>query len=411
MKRLLLVTRNLPPLVGGMERLVWHVVEALRNEYRVHVVGPVGCAKHLPEDVAATEIPVRPLAWFLFRVGLAALWQGLSFRPTLVFAGSGLTAPFAWMAARLNRCRCAVYLHGLDIEARNPVYRTIWPQFLRRFDLVFVNSRFSRGLAQGIGINEERIRVLHPGVSLPDLSAAKEKRLAFRERYGLGDAPVMLSVGRITARKGLDVFVRHILPDVLQKCPQARLVVIGDEARNALLKGQEVVTGIHQELASQGLTEAALFLGEHNQDDPIITEAYFAADVHIFPVQQRPHDNEGFGMVAIEAAAHGLPTVAIVLGVFASLFFFEPFIANPLVIFSRLEADEIPVSSLALLAAFVPILFCTLLAVVLIMFVFAAASLFTEKRYLSLIDKTAGTALINGRGTGTGKDGRASEPQ
>ncbi len=311
---MLVVTRNLPPRVGGMERLVLHVVEALRAEYRVHVVGPAGCAKHLSQDVAITEIPERPLAWFLFRVGLAALWRGLSFRPTLVFAGSGLAAPFAWLAARLARCKCAVYLHGLDIEARNPVYRTIWPWFLRRCDLVFVNSLFSKSLAQGIGISADRIRIQHPGVALPDMTLAAAKRRNFRERYGLGDAPVMLSVGRITARKGLDVFVRHILPDILKDCPQARLVVIGDEARNALLKGQAVVEGIQQELASQGLTGSVLFLGEHSQDDPIITEAYFAADVHVFPVQQRPHDNEGFGMVAIEAAAHGLPTVAFAAG-------------------------------------------------------------------------------------------------
>jgi len=29
----LLITRNLPPLVGGMERLVWHIAAALAQEY------------------------------------------------------------------------------------------------------------------------------------------------------------------------------------------------------------------------------------------------------------------------------------------------------------------------------------------------------------------------------------------
>ena len=42
--------------------------------------------------------------------------------------------------------------------------------------------------------------------------------------------------------------------------------------------------------------------------------AYLAADVHIFPFRQLPNDPEGFGMVAIEAATHGLPTVAFATG-------------------------------------------------------------------------------------------------
>ena len=45
-----------------------------------------------------------------------------------------------------------------------------------------------------------------------------------------------------------------------------------------------------------------------------LDDAYFAADVLIFPVQERENDIEGFGMVAIESAAHGLPTVAFSVG-------------------------------------------------------------------------------------------------
>jgi len=44
----LLITRNLPPLVGGMERLVWHIADALAQEYRLHVIGPAGCALSAP---------------------------------------------------------------------------------------------------------------------------------------------------------------------------------------------------------------------------------------------------------------------------------------------------------------------------------------------------------------------------
>lgn len=314
MKKMLVVTRNLPPLVGGMERLVLHLVEALRERGELLVVGPAGCGRHLPLDVASREAPFRPLTRFLPMAGAAALPMALSFRPNLVFAGSGLTAPIAWAAARLARCPCAVYLHGLDIEARNTVYRAAWLPFLRRCDLVLVNSRFSRILAEGIGIPSERIHILHPGVALPDMERAGQHRRDFRRRHGLGDAPVMLFVGRITARKGLAVFVRDILPLVLQERPEARLVVVGDEAREALLQNRGEMDLVRRALADHGLEHAVVFLGERPHDDPELSRAYFAAHALVFPVQRREHDNEGFGMVAVEAAAHGLPTIAFAAG-------------------------------------------------------------------------------------------------
>jgi len=48
--------------------------------------------------------------------------------------------------------------------------------------------------------------------------------------------------------------------------------------------------------------------------DEVLTQAYAAARLLVFPVMESAHDVEGFGMVAIEAAAHGVPTVAFAAG-------------------------------------------------------------------------------------------------
>ncbi len=308
----LVVTRNLPPLIGGMERLVWHIVDALRADYRVHVIGPAGCGRHVPPKVTATGIPVRPLWWFLARAKWATIGRALRLRPGLVFAGSGLTAPFAWLAARLVGAHCVVYLHGLDIEADHPLYRLLWRPFLRRCDCVFVNSRFSRGLAVKIGIDPARIAILPPGVEPPDLTDAETRRRNFRAKHRLDDAPLMLYVGRITARKGLSAFVRGILPAILAHIPNAKLVVIGDEPTQALKHRSGEKRRVFESLQENRLGDRVLFLD--HVGDPELSAAYFAADMLLFPVQDLPGDHEGFGMVAIEAAAHGLPTVAFAAG-------------------------------------------------------------------------------------------------
>ncbi|MBN2753135.1 MAG: glycosyltransferase family 4 protein [Rhodospirillaceae bacterium] len=314
MKQALLITRNLPPLVGGMERLIWHIAGALAQEYRLHVIGPKGAAEPLPQSITVSEIPIKPIWVFLLLAKWSALYQAVKRRPALVFAGSGLTAPFAWLAARLTGAKCAVYLHGLDVEARHPVYRWLWRPLFKRFDLVLVNSRFTRALALEAGVQEAHIRILHPGVTLPSLDTAEQQRAVFRQHYQLGDSPVLLYVGRITARKGLLPFVRDILPSILTNRPDAQLVVIGDEPRMALRQEISQCAQIRQTLEEKGLSGHVTFVGELQQDDPLLSQAYFAADVLVFPVQDSPGDNEGFGMVAVEAAAHGLPTVAFDVG-------------------------------------------------------------------------------------------------
>lgn len=308
----LIVTRNLPPLVGGMERLVWHVVDALTKEYQVHVIGPAGCAPLLPAGVTASEIPITPLWWFLARAKWSALLQALRLRPKLIFAGSGLTAPFAWLAARLTGAKCVVYLHGLDIEATSLPYRLLWRPFFKHFDQVLVNSRFTQRLAVAAGVSANRINILHPGVELPDQSSRDDLRRSFRARHQLNEAPVLLYAGRIIERKGLLAFAQHILPKIISSSPSLRLVVIGDEPKWALRQERSQSALIQKTLDDQGCAKNVLFLGSTSDEE--LNAAYFSADVLIFPVQHNPGDSEGFGMVAIEAAAHGLPTVAFDAG-------------------------------------------------------------------------------------------------
>ncbi|WP_232224873.1 glycosyltransferase [Acidihalobacter ferrooxydans] len=123
---------------------------------------------------------------------------------------------------------------------------------------------------------------------------------------------MLLCVGRITARKGLAVFARDILPAIVERRPDARLLVIGDEPVGALQHRSGEAARVQEALSAAGLVDRTLFL--RDADDETLDAAYFAADALVFPVQDRPGDHEGFGMVAVEAAAHGLPTIAFAAG-------------------------------------------------------------------------------------------------
>lgn len=313
MPRLLHITRNLPPLVGGMERLNWHMADELARAYQVRIVGPSGSATQAPHGSVVCEVPLRPLWRFL----LVAAWRAVSiarrWKPDVILAGSGLTAPIVWLAARVCDARAVVYLHGLDIAIRHPLYGLFWLPAIRRMDGIVVNSTATRRMAIARDVPESRITLVPPGVALPDDAGQDDRLPDFRQAYGLGSGPILLSVGRLTERKGLREFVRDVFPQVAAKHPDVQLVVIGDAAGNALAARSQTPDSIRAVANLAGLGRQLHFLGIIT-DRLALSAAYCAASVHVFPVRELPGDPEGFGMVAIEAAAHGLPTAAYATG-------------------------------------------------------------------------------------------------
>jgi phosphatidyl-myo-inositol dimannoside synthase len=308
--RILLVTRNLPPLRGGMERLNLRMAEALAEFGELTIIGPAGCKPFLPRQAHVVEVSIQPLSGFLIR-SLWAAWRCSAHPLDIAIAGSGLTAPSVLVASKRAGAKSAAYLHGLDLLVPHPIYQLLWLPALRRLDFAIANSANTASIAKSKNVARGRITVIHPGVSLPQ--AGPQSSAEFRQRHKLGSRPILLSVGRMTSRKGLPEFVRYAMPEIKRQWPEVVLVVIGDEAPDALSGSGRGSRAALDALASElELTENLLVLGPCSDDT--LAQAYFAANVHVFPVREVPGDVEGFGMVAIEASAHGLPTVAFAVG-------------------------------------------------------------------------------------------------
>lgn len=336
--RILLVTRNLPPLVGGMERLNWHMADELSKAADVRMVGPSGSAALAPVGVAVCEARLRPLWKFLMQAWAIARREARIWKPDIVLAGSGLTAPIARSAARLCGAKTCVYVHGLDVAVRHPVYRAIWLRAIRDADRVIANSHATAELCRCIGVDPARTAIAHPGVDLP---AGADDRIGqrsepsplrrsepgafaseptvsgdavrFRQTHCLGDRPLLLSVGRLSTRKGLREFVSRALPRIVAARPEVLLLVVGDAPKQALYAEAQTPESIRAAAEAAGVGEHVRFLGVIT-DYAELGAIYRASDVHVFPVRHIVGDPEGFGMVAVEAAAHGLPSVAFATG-------------------------------------------------------------------------------------------------
>lgn len=307
-KRVLLVTRNFPPLVGGMERLNWHIADELSRSAEVCVIVPVQSMTCSPKGVEAFGVKLQPLGRFLLCSLYQSVRRSFSWRPSLVLAGSGLTALHALVVARLVGARAAVYIHGLDVVVRHWLYRALWYPAIRSADVVIANSAATASLARSLGVDQNKIKVVHPGVMV-DVEKADDKSLAeFRESLQLENSTVLLSVGRLSARKGILEFVINSLPQVVAQIPDALLVVVGDAPKDALYSKEQTREEIQAAADLSGVGKHIRFLGRLS--DSQLTKLFQCASVHVFPIRSVISDPEGFGMVAIEAAAHGIPTVA-----------------------------------------------------------------------------------------------------
>lgn len=306
-----MVTRNFPPLTGGMERLNQQALLALQEEFDIALCGPHGCAAHSNGALCA-EFSATPAWRYLYSSLASAIKMAIKFKPDIIYAGSGLAAHAAKLAGLVAQAPVVTYLHGLDIIAPSRIYQACFLPFIRRSDAIIVNSNNTARLAMHAGIPGHRINIIYPGVILPPKANRNALSNSFRRARGLESRPLLLSAGRLTERKGLVEFIEKCMPKIVELHPSICLLIIGESPAGALGKARNIAEDIQVVIAKHGLGQHVHLLGKVTDEE--LSLAYYAADLFVFAVKDMPGDVEGFGMVAIEAAAHGLPTAGFAVG-------------------------------------------------------------------------------------------------
>ena len=311
-KKILIVARNFPPLIGGMERLNWHIADELSKDHQVAIISHMQAKESAPQQTIFYGVPLYPLPLFLICAFVKTFWICLTQRPDILFAGSGLTAPITVFWAKLFRKKSFVYIHGLDIENDSNVYHLVWSPFIRAANHIITNSSPTRDLCLKKNIPSMKISIIHPGVTFPAKSQNHIVMQEMKEKLDLNNKKILLSVGRLTERKGLSEFIKFSLPQIVKNNPNVILLIVGDSANDALNKNIQTRNQLIKIAQTHNIDQHLCFAGKVTDQE--LSSLFYLSSIHIFPVKHIANDPEGFGMVAIEAATHGIPTIGFATG-------------------------------------------------------------------------------------------------
>jgi phosphatidylinositol alpha-1,6-mannosyltransferase len=278
-------------MVGGIQRLLLRVCEHLPSAM-VKVVAPA-------HERAAAADRERPFAVVRVRGGsirqatLAAVnatvaREARSFRPDVVLVGHIVCSPGAALAGRMVGAPVVQWFHADEIGTRPGLAAFAY----RSAAASIAVSSFTRDLIARVAGDTAKAHVINNGVDLPP---------AFRNGAGAAGPPTVLTVSRIEERyKGHDVLARA-LPLVRARVPDVRWVVVGDGGLRP---------SIESLVRANGIADAVAFAGSVTDEerDEWFRRSYVFAMPSRLPAA-RP-GGEGFGIVFLEAGAHGLPVVA-----------------------------------------------------------------------------------------------------
>ncbi len=309
MNRLLVLTELFLPTKGGTAVWAAEVYKRLGGK-EIHIVtadvpGAEAVDAAHPNSIHRLDLKrvpwLRPESLAMYaRFFFKSLWLAITHRFDAIHAFRALPEGLvAWAVARLTFRPVVIYAHGEELTTWGHGGKYKAMRFaLRHADRVIANSEHTRDTLSEMGIDAARITIIYPGVDVSVFRPGLDTT-GLRESLGIRpDEKLVFSVGRLSRRKGFDQMIRAVAQLRGEGLPVRYVIAgIGEDA--------DYLDGLIRE---HNLHDVAYRIGAVSEAD--LPRWMNACDIFAMPNREIDGDNEGFGMVFIEAAACGKPSLA-----------------------------------------------------------------------------------------------------
>ncbi|MFA5100110.1 MAG: glycosyltransferase family 4 protein [Candidatus Omnitrophota bacterium] len=305
----LLITFDFPPIVGGISTVFYNVWKYLPGDdfcvLAPRVKGSAGWDKSFAGKVLRRRLPVKDtlLSKFLKLILLFFFCLAAVSRERIQYLLCGqpiIPGIIGLVMKKFRNIPFQVWVYGGEVvkfKHEKMIFRILLA-VLKEADSVVVNSEFTRGVYVKLGVPEKKIITITPAVDT-DFFRPGMDTAALKAKYGISDKRVLMTVARLSERKGHDMVIR-VLARLKAKYPDLMYLIVGtgpDEKRLRAL------------VLELGVADRVIFCG--GAADEELALYYNLCDIHIMPNRQvKGVDTlEGFGLSFIEASACAKPVI------------------------------------------------------------------------------------------------------
>ncbi|MFH1326333.1 MAG: glycosyltransferase family 4 protein [Candidatus Falkowbacteria bacterium] len=285
----LLFTLEYPPQIGGVATYYSNVV-------KYWIVGDI---------FVLTGKKLTKPHWIF---SVFYLWQAIKkYKVKTVLVGHVLPlGTVAYWLSRIMRLDYVVFIHGMELGIINKYARKkkITRKILANAKKVITANSYAGELLKEL-VDEDKVVIVNPGVTIkkqenppsPKLRrTSKKTRKQLIEKYNLQNKKILLQVGRLVKRKGVDKALEAML-QVLNEVPDLMYIIIGD--------GPEI-SNIQYQISN--IKNHVILITDASNEE--VEAWYNLCDIFIMPARNIDGDFEGFGIVYLEANVHGKPVIA-----------------------------------------------------------------------------------------------------
>jgi phosphatidylinositol alpha-1,6-mannosyltransferase len=300
----LLLTLDFPPEIGGIQRYLFDIV---RFTFSKDDLVLVGCSRVHRASLREVRAGIRSVStpFSVFNKKFSCIPLLLHFLKLVRSAPQGLevscgnvyAAIVPWIASFFIPVGYAVYTYGTEIVflRKKSVRAWLLKKVVKRASHLHAISHYTASLLKEAGIEKEAT-IVPPRVVVP----VSGVRSGAGDRTSEGRIPQILCVGRLVPRKGFCTAIEALV--LLPREMEWQCVMVGDGPLGPAL----------EELCIQRNVDGRVSLKKDLSDEELSAE-YDRSSVFILPGSKDANGElgvEGFGIVLIEAMAHGVPVIA-----------------------------------------------------------------------------------------------------